>query len=272
MYRRGPMRAASPRACPYNCCTLASLGGPGARPSCKRYPCRKFLSHGTSIRGTPLKVLRRNANTQRLKQVLPVERALRRTSLTELSPRNFADMGTIVTPSGPRVLLVRHGQCESNVRFEMSTYREEADGLTDLGRQQAHRAGAAVVQLVGARRPLLVSSTLLRARQTARIIAESLGGVDVCEDDRIVEMSSVEDEASFLSRCSAVFRELTRLQREAVIVTHGHVIQGVIAASLGVAFSQTRNLYPFNGGITVLRSGTLESFNMHQHLMDDPDA
>lgn len=168
--------------------------------------------------------------------------------------------------NGQKILLVRHGQCRSNLSFELSTYREEDDVLTELGKRQASQAGTAIARIFGTSKPVLVSSTLIRATQTASIVSASLGGAQIRLDERFTELSSMEDEARFLSRTSIALRELMDARQHAVIVTHGHVIQGAIASSLKISFSQTRMLCPFNGGITTLNDGFLESFNMHQHL------
>jgi broad specificity phosphatase PhoE len=175
-------------------------------------------------------------------------------------------MGTIITTNGPRILLVRHGECQSNLHFELSTYREETDALTVRGERQARHAGAAAARIVGTSNPLLVSSTLLRATQTASLIAGALGVAEIQLDERFAELSSLEDEAAFLTRTSGALRELLDSRRNAVVVTHGHVIQSAVALSLKIPFSQTKTLYPFNGGITTLNDGVLESFNLHQHL------
>ena len=177
-------------------------------------------------------------------------------------------MGTIITPTGPRLMLVRHGQCETNVYFDLSTYRAESDVLTAKGRDQAKQAGIATKRYLGPSQPVLVSSTLIRATQTAKIIAELLGGIEIRFDDRLSEMSSIEDEPSFLLRTSAVINELMRYEHDCVAITHGHVIQNAIALSLKIDYANTKGLYPFNGGLTVLRGGVLESFNLHQHIVD----
>ena len=69
------------------------------------------------------------------------------------------------------VIFVRHGQSEANVA---GVFANRGDGypLTSLGRQQA----AALAQSLSEFRvDRVISSPLLRARQTARILAETLG-------------------------------------------------------------------------------------------------
>jgi broad specificity phosphatase PhoE len=75
------------------------------------------------------------------------------------------------------MLLVRHGQSEWNATWR---WQGQADPpLTDLGRQQAFDAAARVGSV-----DVVVSSGLLRALETARIIADQVGvGPVVVEPD-----------------------------------------------------------------------------------------
>lgn len=69
------------------------------------------------------------------------------------------------------LLLVRHGQSTWNAAGRVQG-QTMSPGLTDLGRSQA----AAVAHRLLARRPRrLITSDLVRARQSARIIGEVLG-------------------------------------------------------------------------------------------------
>jgi len=72
---------------------------------------------------------------------------------------------------GGRVILVRHGETEANLR---RCFADSDDiPLTDAGRVQAHELA---LRLAREFRPeVLVSSTFLRARQTSEIIGRVLG-------------------------------------------------------------------------------------------------
>ena len=67
-----------------------------------------------------------------------------------------------------RILLVRHGQSEWNASGRWQGWAES--DLSDLGRQQAFEAAAAVGSV-----DAIVASDLRRALQTALIISESIG-------------------------------------------------------------------------------------------------
>ncbi|MFD9126583.1 histidine phosphatase family protein [Kitasatospora sp. NPDC059571] len=66
----------------------------------------------------------------------------------------------------PLICLVRHGQASADA--------EDYDALSDLGRAQAAAVGQELVRR-GLRDPYLVSGTLNRQRDTARLLAETAG-------------------------------------------------------------------------------------------------
>jgi broad specificity phosphatase PhoE len=79
-----------------------------------------------------------------------------------------------------RILLVRHGQSTWNA---LGKWQGRADPpLSPLGQQQAASA-AARLGMVDA----VIASPLVRARQTAEIIAEGIGVGPVTTDDRLIE-------------------------------------------------------------------------------------
>ena len=79
-----------------------------------------------------------------------------------------------------RILLVRHGQSTWNA---LGKWQGRADPpLSPLGQQQAKSASARI-GIVDA----VIASPLVRARQTAEIIAEGIGVGPVDTDDRLIE-------------------------------------------------------------------------------------
>jgi probable phosphoglycerate mutase len=80
------------------------------------------------------------------------------------------------------VTLVRHGQTASSARLAYSGRSDIA--LTDLGREQARQAAA---RLAGAGVDVVVTSPLIRARDTARAIADA-SGAPLSVDERLVEV------------------------------------------------------------------------------------
>jgi broad specificity phosphatase PhoE len=83
------------------------------------------------------------------------------------------------------IYLVRHGQSHVNLTDLTASHRDEP--LTDVGQAQA----AAVAQYIAESLPVsrLISSTVQRAAQTARVISESIG-VPVQWDDRLREVGT----------------------------------------------------------------------------------
>jgi probable phosphoglycerate mutase len=80
------------------------------------------------------------------------------------------------------VTLVRHGQTASSAR---SAYSGQSDiPLTDTGREQAARAAR---QLAGAGIDAVISSPLMRARDTAQAIADATGA-PLTVDERLTEV------------------------------------------------------------------------------------
>ena len=68
------------------------------------------------------------------------------------------------------VILIRHGQSDQHIRDITGGWTDAR--LTDLGHMQAQRIGQRVMRLLDGRPAKLVSSDLVRAADTARIIAE----------------------------------------------------------------------------------------------------
>lgn len=86
-----------------------------------------------------------------------------------------------------RLLIIRHGIAEDREVFAVSATLGSKDDaarpLTRLGRKRMKRAAAGLARLMPSV-DLLVTSPLLRAQQTAAIIATRLGvgGSDCCDD------------------------------------------------------------------------------------------
>jgi len=80
------------------------------------------------------------------------------------------------------VTLVRHGQTERSARMAYSGRMDIP--LTDTGREQALRAAAA---LAGAGVDAVITSPLVRARDTARAIADATGA-PLTVDERLTEI------------------------------------------------------------------------------------
>jgi len=176
--------------------------------------------------------------------------------------------------------LVRHGESEANVRRVFSNGKVDLP-LTDLGRRQAQQAAA---WLDGRGVAWVYSAPLLRARQTARIVARRLGVpltlLDGLDEVRVGDLDGRDDPASWdvlarvlerwyagdldaafpagetfrqaLARFEAALRQIARRHPDgaAVAVTHG-AIQLTVLPRLCPALDQTTRTLP-NAALSML--------------------
>jgi glucosyl-3-phosphoglycerate phosphatase len=183
--------------------------------------------------------------------------------------------------SGSGVCLLRHGQSDANVLGLIASTPAAAGaafGLTALGRQQVREAVVAARD-AGWLVPgcTLISSPLLRARESAAVAAEVLGAtvhVDARLSERgfgTLELASdtsyeqvwsadrldpaheqwgVESATSVLARVTALLREwrVTASGFPIVLCTHGDVASVLICATEGVPLSRHRDVGGLENG------------------------
>lgn len=180
------------------------------------------------------------------------------------------------TPAGTSSFcLLRHGQSEANVRGLIASSPAaagDAFGLTDVGRAQVRTS------LIAAREAGIlpqvchvVSSPLLRARESAAIAAEVLGTMvridprlaergfgeleltsdehyeRVWSEDRLDpahEKWGVESTTAIIGRVTGLLRELHDADTTGtfLLCTHGDVASVLLCAAGGVALSQHRDV------------------------------
>jgi probable phosphoglycerate mutase len=174
-----------------------------------------------------------------------------------------------------RLYLLRHGQSVANVQrliVSSPAAATESYGLTTTGREQVLRSVTeARASGVLSGRVHLLSSPLLRARESASIAGELLG-VDVRVDPRLAERGfgelelksddryeqvwaadredplhvrwGVESTSAILTRVAALLRDLQRVDADGVFLlcTHGDVASVSLCAARGVALSQHREV------------------------------
>lgn len=89
--------------------------------------------------------------------------------------------------SGNTYLLMRHGQAESNAQDIASTMAEKNNHLTDLGREQTLRSAET---LKNEAIDLIITTPILRAEETANIVAETIGYAkeNIIVDERMREI------------------------------------------------------------------------------------
>ncbi|HVM10113.1 MAG TPA: histidine phosphatase family protein [Acidimicrobiales bacterium] len=192
------------------------------------------------------------------------------------------------------LILVRHGQTEVNAGGRLQG-RIDAR-LTELGRRQAQAAAASVAAAVGGRTPLVVSSPLVRAVETASFISP-----DHIVDERWIELDYGELDGKPLAevppelwarwRSDPAFAPpggesllaLGRRVRESceelrvraidddvVVVSHVSPIKAAAAWALGVGDEVSWRMFLDVAAITRLRvtesSASLVSWNERSHL------
>jgi len=172
-----------------------------------------------------------------------------------------------------RLLLVRHGQCGSNLSpWRPGTpYSDEDDQLTALGLEQAERAAQELASFglrVGFR---VVSSPHTRAHQTADVIMRLLAReAGLLLDADLVEKEEFESFDDTLLRARRAIRAAQPAGGDLVCITHGHVIQSIVADALGLAADSCQRLHPVNCAISVILGTQLISYNHVHHLRGFP--
>jgi len=91
--------------------------------------------------------------------------------------------------------LVRHGESEGNASGDkISSNPLHNDPLTELGQKEAREAGARLKDLAGEgnkKIDVIITSPFVRTKETARIIAETIGyAEEIIEDSRLVEINT----------------------------------------------------------------------------------
>jgi len=141
-----------------------------------------------------------------------------------------------------RVLYVRHGQSETNLRGVFAGGNDDTP-LTDLGREQAKNAGR---ELKGEKVDRIICSPLSRTYETARIIAKEIGfnpnkiqkdkrlqeydigsgngmPVEGMTAAKMVSLPGTEDPQAFAQRVKEGLQAIAGLEGVTVIVGHGGV-------------------------------------------------
>jgi broad specificity phosphatase PhoE len=195
------------------------------------------------------------------------------------------------------LIVVRHGRTSANAGGLLQGRIDNP--LDPMGELQAKAIGAA---LGGLERPLLVSSPLLRARQTAALIGEALGTGEAVVDEGFIELdygdidaTPVRDvppemwaswrsdpgfvppggeslatlQARVEGACAALAADA--VERDVVVVSHVSPIKAVIAWALGVGPATSWRMQVGQAAISRVRTGpgtpALISFNETGHLV-----
>jgi serine/threonine-protein phosphatase PGAM5 len=169
-----------------------------------------------------------------------------------------------------RLLLIRHGQYDER--------EEGTKDLTALGRAQAKRIGKA---LKNDRIDAVYASTMLRARTTAALIAESRSLMVqstplLCEciPTKVgfyIPLETIADGKKQADRAFARFFKKSRTTRTELLVCHGNIIRYFVARALDVPGITWRKMAIYHASITEIRihsdgRAVLFSYNDVAHL------
>jgi broad specificity phosphatase PhoE len=138
--------------------------------------------------------------------------------------------------------LVRHGQTDWNINRRWQGQSPDAPGLNEIGRAQALEL---LDQLKDVKLSTIYSSDLLRARQTAELIAKPLG-LDIVFEPRLREMHLGEWEGMLASKVETHYpQELEERKRDAFNAhTPGGEALREVAARIIPAMDQIARKHP----------------------------
>jgi probable phosphoglycerate mutase len=183
------------------------------------------------------------------------------------------------TPSGKqmKIYLVRHGQA--------AAHWQEADnpGLSELGHRQAATTARQLLGSVDAS-VRLISSPMVRARETAQPLAKSLGAeVSIVEAFREIPTPvPMPERQNWLTRIArqtwneqpemvqewhqALLRELRQIRQPTVVFTHFMVLNAIVGALTGE--DRVVSFLPDNASVTTVQwaGQTLELLQLGQQL------
>ncbi len=97
-------------------------------------------------------------------------------SLKELAEKNKQKVKNIY-------FVMRHGEAESNVKGIIDSSGDTTNGLTEKGKEQVRTEIKNLSQKID----LIISSPFLRAQETAEIVRQELGDVQIIVDERLKE-------------------------------------------------------------------------------------
>lgn len=166
------------------------------------------------------------------------------------------------------IILIRHGQCVSNIGGQYSVSTDADDVLTELGKEQATQTGQFFKNLVLSNSLFnnlkIISSDLERAKQTSSIIKSiNPSLLDVSYDERLREKNKEETINAVLKRVKDVFSEND--QQDLMIITHGHVLESIFSHLL---FDFDSQIQFFNCGISIIKGSQILTINSITHLLN----
>lgn len=164
------------------------------------------------------------------------------------------------------IYFIRHGESEANVAGVFAGQKDDTP-LTTLGREQAQQAAQQVIDQ-GIKVEKIISSKLLRAKQTAEIVSKAIGydSNKIEYDDRIIEydmgalsgtpirkVSSLEltnakdaeDADKFQERVQSFLDQYRQSKDAILVISHAGVGRMVHATDRGLPANEFYSVDPF---------------------------
>lgn len=164
-------------------------------------------------------------------------------------------------------LLIRHGQCITNIHRDYAPASNDEDLLTELGCEQAVET-ARVIEKFKIKKLKIASSSLARARQTASIIFEALNlEGEIYYSDLLIEKSSEESFSDANTRYETFVNEFVNDDDlTLIIITHGHVLQAVFANLIELRDPTVLDFQ--NCSISAYKNKRVLTINSYIHLIN----
>lgn len=165
-------------------------------------------------------------------------------------------------------IFIRHGQCIANLNNQNYSFEtDEQDVLTEKGKLQAYTTALYLKNFLSDKASV-VSSTLMRAKQTSQIINDIVNNSDanfIRYEELLIEKSSLESLSDCAKRISFFLETLKRNEIQ-LIVTHGHVLQAIVSNIFNLNINVSGSLILNNCSLTIINNNQLITFNSISHL------
>ncbi len=169
------------------------------------------------------------------------------------------------------IYFIRHGECEANERKVFAGQKDDSI-LTEKGKEQAKSTAKEIIS-TGIKIDRIISSPLSRTMETAHIVGSELGfdNSKIIEDGRIIEYDlgdlsgkpwnpvidlvgakGAEDPYAFRDRIMSCIMELSKLEGNTLLVSHGIVARMLKTIKAG------NDIKTFNGMPTLENASILK--------------
>lgn len=101
-----------------------------------------------------------------------------------------------------RYLVIRHGEADNNVQNILSSQSDNHHHLTEQGKEQVRRSAQSLKK---EKIDLIFSSPFARTEESAEILSQALGGIEIIYDKRLGELSFGEWEGQDISKYTKSF-------------------------------------------------------------------